>query len=67
MLINRTRANGHKLKAHEIKFEQKRCFYFNGGQRLEKVVQGGCQVCIFGDISSQTGQGSEQPALSEPD
>lgn len=68
VLISGTKANGNKLKAHEIKFELKKIqFYCNGGETLEKVVQRSCEVCISGHFSSPSGQDSKQPALSEPD
>lgn len=40
--------------------------YQEGGQILEELVERDCEISIFGDIRSSTGDGPEQPALTVP-
>lgn len=61
------RGNVHKLK-HGIPSEHNwtRCFYCEGPQTQEQVVQRGCRVSICGETQNSTMHGPRQPALSDP-
>ena len=37
-----------------------------GDGALEQAVQGGCAVCLSGDIQDPPGQGPLQPAVDDP-
>lgn len=60
------RGNVHKLK-HGISSEHNRtCFYCEGDQTQEEVVQRGRRVSICGDTQNPTVHGPRQSAVSDP-
>jgi len=64
--IDRARSNGHKLNHMKLYPNTRKTFYWESGQTLEEVAQGGCGVSIFGDIPDLTGHCPVQPAPADP-
>lgn len=61
---DRTILNRQKLKCGKFHLNiGEKAFYCEGGQTLQQVVQGGCEVSILGGIHIPNGCGPEQPAL----
>ena len=60
---DRTRENGFKLRQGRFRLDIRKKVFTQGGEALERVVQGGCGCPIPGGIQGQAGCGSGQPGL----
>jgi len=55
-----------KLKKSRFRSDvKKKMFYYEDGETLEQLAQGGSGGPILGNIQGQVGRGSEQPGLVE--
>jgi len=58
------RRNGLKLEESRFRLDiRKEFIYFEGGEALEQVAQGGCGCPLPGSTEGRAGWGCEQPGL----